>query len=108
MGVASARALTAICVELYIDSPRSPLTGTPTTRRFCYVRHPAMCTHLVALLYYISEPPPEACVHSDIFGRPIYPLRYMMWTISVSSMVIAIFVNHTGIRTRSPCRCTTS
>jgi len=61
-------------------------------RRFASLRHPVMSVHAISLLFYISEPGAEACVMFDAFGRPLHPLRYVMWTISVSAMCFAIYL----------------
>jgi len=59
---------------------------------FAALRHPVMSVHAMSLLYYIFEPITETCVRFDAFGRPLHPLRYVMWTISVSTMCLALYV----------------
>ena len=63
--------------------------GPMALRRTASLRHPVMCTHTVALLYYLIEP--SASSYLDVMGRPIFPLRYLLWQTSVSSMVLSIY-----------------
>ena len=63
--------------------------GPLALRRTASLRHPVMCTHTVALLYYLIEPSTSSYV--DVMGRPIFPLRYLLWLTSVSSMVLSIY-----------------
>lgn len=63
--------------------------GPVSLRRAASLRHPVMCTHTVALLYYLIEP--SAASYLDVMGRPIFPLRYLLWLTSVSSMVLSIY-----------------
>jgi len=51
-----------------------------------------MCVHAITLLYYIFEPGVERCLMLDAFGRPLHPMRYVMWTISVSSMCVSLYL----------------
>ena len=59
---------------------------------FASARHPVMSVHAVSFLYYVSEPGTESCVMFDAFGRPLHPLRYVLWTISVSSMCFSLYL----------------
>ena len=61
-------------------------------RRFAALRHPVMSVHAITLLFYVFEPGQEAIIMFDAFGRPLHPLRYVLWTISVSSMCFAMFL----------------
>jgi hypothetical protein len=56
------------------------------TAVYAYLRVPAMSVHGTTLLYYLWENSMEAGtgLREDVFGRPLYPLRYVMWTLSVS------------------------
>ena len=86
------------------------------TRTYASLRHPVLCVHTMTLLYYLVEPSTAECImcaasrgclapvsnqrqhpngvrarcfrlrREDAFGRPLYPLRYVMWTVSVSCM----------------------
>ena len=51
-----------------------------------------MSVHAVSFLYYVYEPGTESCVMFDAFGRPLHPLRYVLWTISVSSMCLSLYL----------------
>ena len=35
---------------------------------------------------------PRALGRLDVFGRPLHPLRYVMWTVSVSTMCLAVYL----------------
>ena len=59
---------------------------------FASARHPVMSVHAVSFLYYVSEPGTESCVMFDAFGRPLHPLRYVLWTISVSAMCFSLYL----------------
>ena len=59
---------------------------------FASARHPVMSVHAVSFLYYVYEPGTESCVMFDAFGRPLHPLRYVLWTISVSSMCFSLYL----------------
>ena len=61
-------------------------------RTFASLRHPVMSVHLTTWMYYISEPGLESCTMSDAFGRPLHPMRYVMWTISVAAMCYALYL----------------
>jgi bacteriorhodopsin len=61
-------------------------------RAFANLRHPVMSVHLITFLYYVFEPGTESCIMWDAFGRPLHPLRYVMWTISVSAMCLSLFL----------------
>jgi hypothetical protein len=55
---------------------------------FSYMRYPVMSVHATGLFYYLVELCLTTHTMIDAFGRPIYPLRYVMWTCSVSRMSI--------------------
>ena len=61
-------------------------------RTFAALRHPVMSVHAISFLYYSSEPGTESCRMFDAFDRPLHPLRYVLWTISVSSMCLALYL----------------
>ena len=54
--------------------------------------HPAPHTyaqvHATSLFYYLVKLLLTTHTMVDAFGRPIYPLRYVMWTCSVPCMLI--------------------
>lgn len=60
------------------------------TRHFAYLRVPAMVVHAAALLYYIWVPFAGVCTYTDAFGRPLHPMRYVMWTVSVTLMTTSV------------------
>ena len=45
---------------------------------------PVISVHATSLFYYLVELFLTTHTMIDAFGRPIYPLRYVMWTCSVS------------------------
>ena len=51
---------------------------------FAYMRYPVISVHATSLFYYLVELFLTTHTMIDAFGRPIYPLRYVMWTCSVS------------------------
>jgi len=57
---------------------------------FAYLRHPVMAVHASTLMYYIYELT-STTRSLDAFGRPIYPLRYLLWACSVSAMLISVY-----------------
>lgn len=58
-------------------------------QHFLYLRYPSMAVHTAALAYYALEP--TLYVEQDVFGRPVVPLRYVMWSCSTSSMCIIVY-----------------
>jgi len=58
---------------------------------FAYMRYPVMSVHATSLFYYLVELFLTTHTMIDAFGRPIYPLRYVMWTCSVSCMMISVY-----------------
>ena len=65
-------------------------------RAFAPLRHPVMCVHMISLTYYWCEPTVQD-LPLDAFGRPLHPLRYIMWTISVSSMCFSLYLVTTNV-----------
>jgi len=65
-----------------LSGPRAP---------FSFLRQPMMAIHAISFYFYLIEPSRELRAVTDIFGRPLYPLRYVMWNTSVSCMVLSIF-----------------
>ena len=67
---------------------------------FAYLRHPVMAVHAASLSYYIHEVFLTSRAMQDAFGRPLYPLRYLLWTCSVSSMFVSVYyVVESSLRT---------
>lgn len=60
-------------------------------RHFSFLRIPAMVVHTTTLLYYLWEPHTGAFALIDAFGRTLFPLRYVMWTISVTNMSLSVY-----------------
>jgi len=60
-------------------------------RHFSFLRVPAMIVHATTLLYYVWEPYTGAFALDDAFGRALFPLRYVMWTISVTLMSVSVY-----------------
>ena len=58
---------------------------------YAYMRHPPMAVHACSLIYYVLELFVNIHTVLDTFGRPVYPLRYVLWTCSVSCMFISIY-----------------
>lgn len=50
-----------------------------------------MVVHTTTLLYYLWEPHTGAFALIDAFGRTLFPLRYVMWTISVTNMSLSVY-----------------
>uniref|UniRef100_A0A7S3B639 Uncharacterized protein n=1 Tax=Haptolina ericina TaxID=156174 RepID=A0A7S3B639_9EUKA len=65
------------------------LIGPPAA--FTFLRLPVLAVHLSTLLFYVFSAYDPACLGRDTFGRPLHPLRYVMWTTSVSCSVISVF-----------------
>lgn len=59
--------------------------------QYAYLRQPVMAAHAVSLGYYIFMPLNPVCKSEDIFGRPFHPMRNVLWTASVSCMIMAVF-----------------
>jgi len=64
--------------------------GAPSTM-YAYMRHPPMAVHACSFIYYVLEMCVNIHTMLDAFGRPVYPLRYILWTCSVSCMFISIY-----------------
>ena len=58
---------------------------------FAYLRHPVMAVHAASLSYYVREFAVAQPAMTDAFGRQVYPLRYVLWCGSVSSMLISVY-----------------
>eukprot|EP00964_Phaeocystis_antarctica_P085564 scaffold54073_cov60-Phaeocystis_antarctica.AAC.1 len=72
---------------------------------FSYMRYPVMSVHATSLFYYLVELFLTTHTMIDAFGRPIYPLRYVMWTCSVPRMLIltlTLYPNPDPDPTRNP------
>ena len=57
---------------------------------FAYLRHPVMAVHAASLSYYVREFAVAQPAMTDAFGA-VYPLRYVLWCGSVSSMLISVY-----------------
>lgn len=61
----------------------------PATK-FAHLRQPVLAVHATTALFYIICYTSGTTVLEDRFGRPVYPLRSVMWTVSVSSLGLAV------------------
>ena len=60
--------------------------------RYEHFRHPVMAVHATAVLFYLILYVPGSVALEDRFGRPLYPLRYFFWFVSVSSLGQSVFM----------------
>ena len=61
--------------------------------KYEHFRHPVMAVHATAFLFYVlMYTSPGGVALEDRFGRPLYPLRYVMWFVSVSSLGQSVFM----------------
>jgi len=60
--------------------------------RYEHFRHPVMAVHATAVLFYLILYVPGSLALEDRFGRPLYPLRYFFWFVSVSSLGQSVFM----------------
>tara|TARA_B110001452_G_scaffold22540_1_gene18029 strand:+ start:330 stop:1265 length:936 start_codon:yes stop_codon:yes gene_type:complete len=58
--------------------------------KFAHLRQPVLAVHATTALYYIICYTRGTAVMEDRFGRPFYPVRSVMWTVSVSSLGLAV------------------
>jgi len=58
---------------------------------FAYLHQPTMAVHAASLTYYVIELFQSYHAMTDAFGRPSFPLRYVLWTVSVSTMLVCIY-----------------
>ena len=56
-----------------------------------HLRHPVMAVHATSLGYYLLQASSLSPPITDSFGRPFFPMRYVLWTDSVTCMIIAIY-----------------
>jgi len=68
------------------------LFGMVGPGKYRHLRHPVMAVHGSAMVYYVLESSSWARPFTDIFGRPFYPMRYALWTCSVTCMIVAIYL----------------
>jgi len=61
-------------------------------RRYAYFRHPIMAVHASTLLFYVLSYSQGAVALQDRFGRPLYPVRYVHWFLSVSSLGQSVYM----------------
>jgi len=71
--------------------PADVFSSVGPRRHFSFLRVPAMIVHATTLLYYVWEPYTGAFALDDAFGRALFPLRYVMWTISVTLMSVSVY-----------------
>ena len=74
--------------------------------RFGFLRQPIMAVHGSTLLYYLFEPLRRTRGWVDIFGRPLYPMRHVMWTCSVTCMLCTLYyvVRNTLTQAKAPAK----
>ena len=63
----------------------------PVTK-YAYFRHPVMAVHASAGVFYFLSYLCGSVTLEDRFGRPLYPLRYVMWFVSVSSLGQSVYM----------------
>ena len=62
-------------------------------KRYAHFRQPIMGVHATTLLFYLLAYTTDGTVTlEDRFGRPLYPERYLMWFVSVSSLGQSVFM----------------
>jgi len=61
-------------------------------RCYAHFRHPIMAVHGSTLLFYILAYAHGAVALQDRFGRPLYPVRYVHWFLSVSSLGQSVYM----------------
>jgi len=61
--------------------------------RYQHFRQPIMAVHACTFLHYFLSYVGQGAVQiTDRFGRPLYPVRYVMWFVSVSSLGHSVFM----------------
>ena len=58
--------------------------------KFAHLRQPVLAVHATTALFYIICYTRGTTVMEDRFGRPLYPLRSVMWSVSVSSLGLSV------------------
>jgi len=59
---------------------------------YAYFRHPIMGVHATTLTFYVLTYTHGAVTLEDRFGRPLYPVRYVHWFVSVSSLGHSVYL----------------
>ena len=72
-----------VCAALFASGGPNP--------GLSHMRHPSMVVHACSLIYYVNELFLSQEQLTDAFDRQIYPLRYVLWTISVSCMLVSMY-----------------
>ena len=82
--------VTAFVLLLVSETVGLLFSAVGPSSAFAYLRVPSMTVHFTTLLYYLWEPDRIGAL-TDAFGHPLSPLRYVMWTTSVSLMIFSIY-----------------